>query len=298
MAKPDQLLAAGGMVPVKARVKDATGIDPVSARRYAHPALTGPVVRISADNVAPGEDLTMEFLGFSSPKVTGPIALRRRQAVGFPEWALINDPKHAKFALELVKDFRREVRRARSRPGHAWDHFTDIATRLGKSLAHFLPSFWEQIGREYIAHGNATYASRSFGKAREAERVHGLEVDEQIRRDSFLEFALAGCVSAKAFTEYGSELQTSHEPAEAWQFMRDLSVRRTLGGMPPWTNMCRDLAKLVKSAGLDVDIEIQSVLAEIADSPAIVRASMGFWKEPRSTLRSSSHPMTTWPASC
>ena len=278
MASVDQYLEAGALVPVKAKPKSAAAVDDVSARCYAHPALDTPVVRLCADNLAAGEDLTMDYLGFAEPEVTPGVAKRTRQAIGFPEWALINDPKHAKFALELVKEFRKESRRARSKPGHAYEAFSEIADRLGASVAHFLPSFWEQVGRDYIVAGNATYASRAFGKAREAENVHGLKIDEQVRRDAFLEFALAGCVSAKALTEYGKELQTKYPGEEAWQFMRDLSVRRTMGGLPPWTAMCKDLASLVKAAGLDVQQEIQSVLAEILESPAISRASLGFWK--------------------
>lgn len=278
MATVDQYLEAGALVPTKARPKKVTAVDAVSARAYSHPALAAPIVRLCADNLAPGEDLTMEYLGFDDPQVTDSVAKRTRQAIGFPEWALINDPKHAKFALDLVKEFRKESRRARSKPGHAYDAFSEIADRLGASVAHFLPSFWEQVGRDYILAGNSTYASRAFGKAREAESVHGLQIDEQVRRDAFLEFALAGCVSAKALTEYGKELQAKYPGEEAWQFMRDLSVRRTLGGMPPWTAMCKDLASLVKAAGLDVELEIRGVLAEILESPAISRASLGFWK--------------------
>lgn len=278
MASVDQYLEAGALVPTKAKPKSVQAVDEVSARSYAHPALGTPVVRLCADNLAAGEDLTMDYLGFTEPEVTAGVAKRTRQAIGFPEWALINDPKHAKFALQLVKEFRKESRRAKSKPGHAYDAFSQIADRLGASVAHFLPSFWEQVGRDYIVAGNATYASRAFGKAREAENVHGLKIDEQVRRDAFLEFALAGCVSAKALTEYGKELQAKYPGEEAWQFMRDLSVRRTMGGLPPWTAMCKDLASLVKAAGLDVQQEIQGVLAEILQSPAISRASMGFWK--------------------
>ena len=279
MVPSDQLLTAGALVPVKTKLQDRTGVDDLSARSYRHAALgDSPVVKLSADNLAAGDDLTMEFLGFDSPEVQSGVAKRRRQALGFPEWALVHDAKHARYALDLVKEFKKEARRARSKPGHAYEGFTNIASRLGKSVAHFLPSFWEQAGREFIAVGNTTYASRVFGKARDAESVHGLEIDEQIRQDAFLEFALAGCVSAKALASYGKELQAAHEPTSAWEFMRSLSVRRILGGMPPWAGMCRDLAVLIKPTGLDKNEELHDVLLEIMESPALSRAPMGFWK--------------------
>ncbi|MCA9063062.1 MAG: hypothetical protein KDA96_08385 [Planctomycetaceae bacterium] len=278
MTNTETLLDAGAYLAPETRLKDAEAADTVSARRYRHPALGDrPVIRLSADNVAAGDDLTMEFLGFGTPEVAGPVALKRRQALGFPEWAMIHDPAHARYALELVKEFRRAARTARSGPGHAYDAFTAIATRLGKSVAHFLPSFWEQAGREFTGVGNATYASRSFGKAREAERVHSLPVDESIRRDAFLEFALAGGVSAAALTEYGKELSQSHSPPEAWAIIRDLFVRRTLGGLPPWTGMYKDSKSLCSAAGLDPDDAFGALIAEIVESPALPRAPKGFW---------------------
>ena len=248
MATAEQLLEAGALIPVRTKVKSDTGVDPISARVFRHSALgEHPVVKLTPENLAAGIDLTMSFLGFDEPTVAGPVAKRRRQAPGFPEWALVNDPKHARFALELVKDFKKEARRARSKPGHAYDGFVATSKKPGKSVAHFLPSFWGQVGREDIVVGNATYASRAFGKARAAEKVHGLRVDEQIRKDAFLEFALASCVSNKALTKYGKELLGTHKPKEAWEFFRELCLRRTLGGMPPWTSMIKDLEGLIVS---------------------------------------------------
>ncbi|MEP3482475.1 MAG: hypothetical protein ABJZ55_24755 [Fuerstiella sp.] len=278
MATPAQLLEAGAFLAPTAKLKDHDGIDTVSARSYMHPALADPIVRLTADNLATGDDIMMEFLGFGEPTVAGPIAKQRRQALGFPGWALVHDPDHARYALELVKEFRKEVRRANSKPGHAWEGLTEIAKRLGKSVAHFLPSFWEQTGREFIAVGNANYASRAFGKAREAESVHGLSVDEDLRQESFLEFALAGCVSAKALTQYGKDLLVAHEPIAAWEFMKNLTVRRTLGGLPPWTNACKDLAPLIKAAGKDPKQELPTLLELMIESPSMNRAAMGFWK--------------------
>lgn len=286
MATSAQLLEAGAFLAATTKLKDNDGIDTVSARSYSHPALAQPIVRLTADNLATGDDLMMEFLGFGDAEVTGPVAKQRRQALGFPGWALVNDPDHARYALELVKEFRKEIRRANSKPGHAWEGLTEIAKRLGKSVAHFLPSFWEQTGREFIAVGNSTYASRAFGKARESESVHGLTVDEDLRQDSFLEFALAGCVSAKALTQYGKDLLVAHEPVAAWDFMKNLTVRRTLGGLPPWTNACKDLAPLIKAAGKDPKKELPDLLEMMIESPAMNRAAMGFWKSASPHIKS------------
>lgn len=286
MSRVEALLDAGALVPVKSKVDKESAVDPISARIYRHEGLGDrPVIRLSADGLAQGDDLAMEFLGFEAPEVEGPLGLKRRQALGFPGWALINDPDHARYALELVKEFRKEARRAKSKPGHAYDGFVEIAKRLDRSVAHFLPSYWEEAGREFMQVGNSTYASRAFSKAREAEKVHSLEVDENLRQEAFLEFALAGCLTNKALTEYCKDLQASHTADEAWRFYRELVVRRTLGGMPPWTSLAKELSQLIKAAGLDVEAELRAFLTEIIESPAMNRTPMGFWKSVSATVK-------------
>ena len=277
-ATPARLLEAGAVVPIDTALDDATA-DPVGARRYRHPALGDrPVVRLVADNVAPGEDLTLEFYGFGEPEVTAGVGRRRRRSVGFPAWPLIHDPDHAHFALEVVKQLKREARRARAKPGHAWDGIAKLAEAMDRSVVHFLPSFWEEVGRTFIELGNGTYAGRAFGKAREAERVHALAVDEDHLREVFLEFALAGALTVGVISAYSKDLQKSRQPADAWALFRDLCVRRTQGGLPPWKAMPQDLRRLIKTAGLDVEAEESSFLRDVLGSQAIKRAPSSLWQ--------------------
>ena len=68
MAKPEDLLAAGALLSVKEKLKNDNTVDTVSARVYRHAAPGNrPVVRLTVDNLADGDDLTMEFLGFPPP---------------------------------------------------------------------------------------------------------------------------------------------------------------------------------------------------------------------------------------
>ena len=205
-------------------------------------------------------------------------ARQTKRALGFANWALTHHPEHAKYALGLVKRIKASARRAKSKPGHAWDELTAMADELNKSVRHFLPAFWEEAARIYKDLGNQTYAGRSLNKALEAERVHALEVDREHRREAVLEFTLGGCLSGKALSEYAKDLEDQFQPAEAYDTLRDLVVRRTLGGMPPTANMGKDLVRLAKSAGLGADTEIESVLQEIISSPAMSRAPLQFWK--------------------
>ena len=102
--------------------------------------------------------------------------MQRRRSLGFAAWALINDPANARYALDLVKQMKAAARLARSKPGHAWDAYTAMAKDLGRSVRHFLPPFWEEVGRTFKDFGNQTYAGRALNKSLEAERVHALRV--------------------------------------------------------------------------------------------------------------------------
>jgi hypothetical protein len=271
-------LEAGGLLFARARV-DADATEQVVARSYRHPALAGrPVVRLTSDRLGQAEDLAMEFLGFGAPEVSAPVAVQQRRSLGFAEWALINDPKNARYALDLVKRMKAAARLAKSKPGHAWDAYTEMAKDLGRSARHFLPPYWEDVGRAFKDLGNQTYAGRALSKSLEAERVHALESDRARRRDVVLEFVLSGCLAGNALSDYGNDLQIHYAPAEAFAIFRDLCVRRTRGGMAPWATLPRDFIKLAKGAHLDGDQELERWLEELIDAPAMGRVPQQFFK--------------------
>ncbi|WP_182866451.1 DNA-binding protein [Stieleria mannarensis] len=271
-------LVAGGMLPIKAKVDPKT-TEKVVARTYTGAVLGDrKIVRLGAERLGPAEDLAMEFLGLEPAGESKPLAIQARRALGFASWALITHPENAKDALVLVKRIKAAARKAKSKPGHAWDAFTEMAEELNRSVRHFLPPFWEEAARIFKELGNQTYAGRGLGKALEAERVHALDVDRERRRDAVLEFALSGCLSGRALGEYTKDLEQQFEPDEAFETFRDLLVRRTLGGMPPMANAAKDLIRLSKLAGKDPDAEIDRLLKEIISAPSMSRAPQQFWK--------------------
>jgi hypothetical protein len=272
------VIAAGGVVPPSIHVDTEIPLDPVAARSWSHPGLAEPVVLVDLTALAAARDLEMEFLGFEAPSDLGEVGKQPRRALGFPGSAIVSDPDNAGFALEVVKELRKAARRAQSKPGHAKTEIDDIGERLGKSVPHFLPSFYEEACRIFLEAGNKTYAGQMFEKAREAERVHALEVDETLRENTFVEFALAGALAIKSLTNYARELASSADPVDAYQTFRRVCVKRTLGGLPPWAKMSAELKRLAKAAGLDVAVEERSVLAEIIDAPSLSRTVAGFWK--------------------
>ena len=271
-------LDAGGLVGLDTKV-DEKSTETVVARAYGAPVLGDRVIiRLTSERLVPVEDLSMEFLGLEARAMSQPIAKQNRTALEFGHWALIHQPKNAKYALDLVKRMKAAARKAVSKAGHAWDLYVAMAEELNKSVRHFLPAFWEQAARAYKELGNTTYAGRALNKALEAERVHSLDVDREHRRDAILEFTLSGCLSGKALTEYAKDLEKQFTPREAYDTYKDLVIRRTLGGMAPIANAASDLARMAKSAKLDPDAEIEEVLQAMITSPAMSRAPFQFWK--------------------
>lgn len=281
IATPEQRLAAGGLTEVP---PSSLTLDPVTARSYQHPALSPrPVVRLCSERLGPGEDLALEFLGFQSPEVRT-VGWQQPRGLGFPGWALVHDPARAGFALEVVKEFRAQTRLAGARPGQAKEGLDLIGERLGRAVPHFLPSFYEECGRVFLEAGNTNYAAQFFNKARQAEQVHALQVDEDQRREAFLEFALAGAVPVKTLNDYARQLQAAYPPEVAYSHFRELCLRRTLGGMPPWAAMMKDLARLAKPAGLDWAAEELELLDQILGSAALARAPIDFWVASRKAI--------------
>src|SRR5690606_6284042 len=79
-------------------------------------------------------------------------------------------------------------------------------------------------------------------------------------------------------------LEKTAEPAEAYRHFRQLCVKRTLGGLPPWGSMSKELGRLAKGAGLDPAAEQRSFLEAILESPSLSTAPAEFWKSYRKPL--------------
>jgi hypothetical protein len=279
----EQLLDAGAVLPGSG--PRVPGVAVLTGRSYTHPALPGrTVVRLAGEPLAPAEDQSMEYLGFTQAGAV-PVGHARVRALGFPDWVLVNDPARGGEALALVKDLERLARLAKSKPGNARDGYDTIARRLAATAPHFLPTFWEQAGRAYLAAENLRQAATCFGLARRAEREHGSAVDEDRLRDVHLEFALAGALTVKALTEYARDLRRRRPGGEAYRLVREIAVRRVAGGLPPGAGFAGELRALAKAAGLDAAAEDEALLGDLLPLPAVAQAHAGFWKAYRPVLQ-------------
>ncbi|TVZ92753.1 PHP-associated domain-containing protein [Streptomyces sp. BK340] len=277
------LLDAGAVLPPGSTAReDADGL---TVRTYTHPALDGrQVVRLVPGTLGEAEDLALEFLGLAREPDVPEVGQVRKETLGFPAWALVNDPANGHHALALVKDVERLARQAKSRPGTAKEGFEALGEQLGRAVPHFLPTFYEQAARAFLQHENTTYAAAFFGKAREAERVHALAVDEERQRAVFLEFAFAGALTVKALKEHVKDLARRLDPAAAWAQFRQLTVERCAAGMPPYASLPQDARGLIRAAGLDRATEECALVADLLASPAAVRAPASFWNSFRTVL--------------
>ncbi|MFI7235463.1 hypothetical protein [Streptomyces cyaneofuscatus] len=287
-ARAAALLDAGAVLP--AGTTDRDDADALTARTYTHTALGDrPVVRLVPGTLGEAEDLALEFLGLARTIDAPVVGQVRRETLGFPAWALVNDPANGHHALALVKDIERLGQQARTRAGAAKEGFDDLGTRLGRAVPHFLPTYYEQVARLFLQAENTTYAATFFGKAREAERVHGLVVDEDRQRAVFLEFAFAGALTVKALRQYVRDLVARLAPADAWAQFRRLLVERCAAGMPPYAALPQDVRALVKAAGLDRESAERELVADLIGSPGVVRAPASFWTAYRGAVVALAH---------
>ena len=280
----EDMLAAGAVLPPDAKGAGERAV-PLTARTYTHPGLDDRVVvRLVAGELGAAEDLAAGFLGLEQAAEPAVVGLGSRQSLGFPEWVLVHHPEDGHHALGVVPDLERAARQAKSRPKAALDAYVELGARLAASVPHFLPTFYEQAGRVFLAEENATYAAQLFTRARKAEAEHGLVIEEDRLDAVFLEFALAGALPVKVLSAYGKELGARVPAEEALRRFTRLCLRRTAGGLPPSAQMAGDLRKLARAAGQDADLAEQVYLSELLGLPATLRAAAGWWKGHRAAL--------------
>jgi len=108
------VVRAGGVARKGAKTDPATTGDLV-AKSFVHPAMEGRVVvRLVEQSLEPAVDAEMQVLGFQADGAGESVLVGRtkKRALGFPAWALVNHPNKARFALEVMKDFRKAASRA------------------------------------------------------------------------------------------------------------------------------------------------------------------------------------------
>ncbi|ACU36448.1 hypothetical protein [Actinosynnema mirum] len=257
--------------------------DAVTARRRSHPVLGDRVVvRLVPESLAEAEEVLAGLLGFTPPTRVRPVEGAVVPEPG--ERSAPGDRAYVEYVLDLVADPAGLAPLVRARPGVARAGFA----QLGDLLAHvdptLLPVFHERAGRVFLAAGSPTSAAAMLDRAREAEREHALPVDLDRARAVFLEFSLAGAVTAKALTAHARSLLEHPDRPRAYEAFFALCVDRVRAGLAPHPTMPAELARLARAAGADVRAEQERLLAAVLACPATTRAPRSFWTHHHAAL--------------
>ncbi|WTK83324.1 DNA-binding protein [Streptomyces sp. NBC_01511] len=283
-ATAEQLLRAGAVLPPGTGDAGERAVA-LTTRAYRHPGLDDRVVvRLVAGELGAAEDLAAGFLGLEPDGEPAEVGLALRQSLGFPEWVLVHHPEDGRQALGLMPELEKVARQAKTKPKVALASYQQIAARLADSVPHFLPTFFERAGRVFLEVENPGFAAQMFLRARDAEGLHGLAVDEERLHAVFLEFALAGALPVKALSGHAKGLAARVPADEAYRRFREVCVRRTAAGFEPSIQMSTDLRRLAKATGADVSVAEGVYLTELLALPATRRATPGWWKAQHSAL--------------
>ncbi|MFB7593774.1 DNA-binding protein [Streptomyces sp. NPDC056160] len=282
-AQAEELLRAGAVLPSGAATAGARAV-PMLTQAFRHPALDDRiVVRLVA--AEPAEDPGTGFLGLEPEGEAVEVGLGRPRALGFPEWVLVHHPSDGHLAMSVTEEMDRIARTAQSRPKKARAAYEAIGERLAGAVPHFLPTFYEQAGRVFLAADETTYASLMFVNARKAETAYALPFDEERMDAVFLEFSLAEAVPTKMLSSYAKGLSSRVPPQTAFRHLRRLFVRLAQHGLAPSSPGAGDLRRLAKeTAGKDALAEEIAHLREMLVQPGTQKAPPGWWKAHRRAL--------------
>lgn len=257
---------------------------PMFTRAYRHPGMDGRiVVRLTAEDRTgdPGSG----FLGLRPDGEPVEVGVGQHRALDFPDWVLVRHPSDGHLAMSLVEEMDKVARTVRSRPKRARATYESIGERLAGSVPHFLPTFYEQAGRVFLAAGERAYASMMFVNARKAETAHALPFDEARMDAVFLEFAPADAVPTKVLSSYAKGLSSRVPAATAFRHLRALFLRLAAHGLPPSSPGVGELRKLAKAAaGRNAQAEEMAYLREMLALHGTVKAPPGWWKAHRQAL--------------
>ncbi|MEV4463693.1 hypothetical protein AB0J51_08735 [Micromonospora echinofusca] len=281
----ESLLTAGAVLPTGTAGAGERAV-PLTARTYRHPALDDrPVVRLVDAALGEGEDIALEFLGLAPGAEPVVVGLGPRRPLAFPEWVLVHHPADGRHALAVVPELQKLAKQVRSRPKAALDAHQGIADRFARTLPHFLPTFFEQAARVFLAAGQDAYATQLFNKARKAEAQHGLPVDLHRLDEVYVEFASAKVVSATALAGYAKELSAQLPADEALDRFCRLALRAAAAGVVPSTQSATAVNRLVRTAtraagkaAAAVTERADAYLTELLRLPVAAEAPAGWWK--------------------
>ncbi|PID63459.1 MAG: hypothetical protein CSB44_01630 [Gammaproteobacteria bacterium] len=278
MSASDALIRAGALLPTDTEA-DERFSERVEARCYRGDGLgEREVVLLGAERLAETEQIAMAAMGLDQASTSGVLAVRGRRTLDFLYRALSTHPESADEILALSKRLAIGAEKIAANPRRAWQYHRKIATELTGEQPQLLAAFWEAVARNCKDRDDLRYAPRALELSLAAEENPSSGVDFNHRHDVMVEFALAGCLSARALGRYTSSLAKFGDPGRALRQYRDVIQRRTLSGLPPSSSQFKDIRRLARAAGKDPEAEIDAALLAMLPAPSMQQVREPFWE--------------------
>ncbi|WP_026412861.1 DUF4132 domain-containing protein [Actinomadura oligospora] len=249
IARPtrDLLLRAGAVLPGTPGHSDE---DTCVAVRYEHPVLDEPVVELVRRAAVDGDKAEKSLYDLVPVAETG-VGVVHAGPLGFLASALHRYPAHRARILAAHTDLRAARDLAARKPGLARTVLTRTGDDLETHAPELLPPFYEECARIMAAAGSARFAAAFFEKARAAEDVHALPVDEAALIAAHL---VAGPDAAGTATlkKHGTRLAARHPAPVAYRWHRGLLTEwceEVLDGEDGALALADGWATLAKAAG-------------------------------------------------
>ena len=185
---------------------------------------------------------------------------------------------------DLVACLERADEVMEKKPGLARDLLLDKAAELGISDPRLIPSFLEEGTRIALHNEQLSVVRQLFAKAREAEEVHGLPIDEEHHRRVFREFSSLGALGAAELTVEAASLLQRCPTGEALDYFIGLVVDRARIGLPPYPRFAADVRRLIDAAGADRVAVENRLLRDLLETAYLSRAPEDFWRSYRDRL--------------
>ncbi|UNZ21315.1 hypothetical protein [Streptomyces sp. 891-h] len=189
-----------------------------------------------------------------------PLPADHRVSETYADWARTRGPGAESTARAVLDEVVRKRGRAWEKPGRFVDEMESLAR--GLPAAH-LPWFWDTVGH-WLLETRRRSAARAYGRARAAERDHGLRVDSDWRRANVLLFARFGALPATELSGYLSWLAGIIEPGDAHrEFVRLLTTWAASPGELP-ADLARRVRDSARAAGLGTEEEARVLAGLLA----------------------------------
>lgn len=209
----------------------------------------GPVARLVPQPVVKAEQAALELVGLELNHAdVQPVGYAPNRTVGFPAWPMVLDPENAHHAVRLVKDLEWVRKNAANQARKVAKKVEELATSLQGSVPHFLPTFYEEVARAYLAVDDQNFAKRFFAKAREVEKTHNIPIDNERHQAAFQEFCAYGAVGPKEMSAEATSATRRMEPKRAFNYFSDLLLHEARLGNPIYANALHDLQRIAKKA--------------------------------------------------